>query len=85
MDYSEAGVNINEASRAVKKYKASAERALMPGVLNKIGSFAGMFCVPQGYREPVLVSGTDGVGTKLDVALALKNTQRLVLTALQCA
>ena len=71
MDYNEAGVNIDEASRAVQRYKQCAERTLAPGVLNKIGSFAGMFCVPQGFDEPVLVSGTDGVGTKLDVAFAL--------------
>ena len=70
MDYSEAGVNIDEASSAVQRYKKCAERTLSPEVLNKIGSFAGLFCVPQGFDEPVLVSGTDGVGTKLDVAFA---------------
>ncbi len=72
IDYRQSGVDVEEGYRAVDNYKASAKRTMIPGVLNGLGSFAGMFQVPTGYMEPVIVSGTDGVGTKLDVAFALK-------------
>ncbi len=71
IDYRQAGVDVEEGYRAVENYKSSAQRTRIPGVLNGLGSFAGMFQLPSGYREPVLVSGTDGVGTKLDVAFAM--------------
>lgn len=72
MDYRQSGVNVEEGYRAVGKYKESAGRTVVPGVLNGLGSFAGMFSVPSGYVNPVLVSGTDGVGTKLEVAFAMQ-------------
>jgi phosphoribosylformylglycinamidine cyclo-ligase len=78
MDYKQAGVNIEEGCRAVEKYRELAVGTAGPAVLNGIGSFAGMFSLGElvraggGMEEPVLVSGTDGVGTKLDVAFALK-------------
>ena len=72
VDYKKAGVNVNEGYRAVDKYKKEASRAKVPGVLTDLGSFNGMFAVPKGMKEPVLVSGTDGVGTKLDIAFKLK-------------
>ncbi len=72
IDYRQAGVDVEEGYRAVENYKGSAKRTMIPGVLNGLGSFAGMFQLPSGYTEPVLVSGTDGVGTKLDVAFAMK-------------
>lgn len=72
IDYRQSGVDIEEGYRAVGKYKESAKRTVIPGVLNGLGSFAGMFEVPQGMRNPVMVSGTDGVGTKLDIAFAMK-------------
>ncbi len=72
IDYRQSGVDVEEGYRAVDNYKVSAKRTMIPGVLNGLGSFAGMFEVPAGYREPVMVSGTDGVGTKLDIAFALK-------------
>jgi len=72
VDYRQSGVNIEEGYRAVDKYKAHAKRTQIPGVLNGLGSFAGMFSVPAGMKEPVMVSGTDGVGTKLDIAFAMK-------------
>ncbi len=72
IDYRQSGVDVEEGYRAVDNYKSSAKRTMVPGVLNGLGSFAGMFEVPAGYREPVMVSGTDGVGTKLDIAFALK-------------
>jgi phosphoribosylformylglycinamidine cyclo-ligase len=72
IDYRQSGVDIEEGYRAVGKYKESAKRTVIPGVLNGLGSFAGMFEVPKGMRNPVMVSGTDGVGTKLDIAFAMK-------------
>jgi phosphoribosylformylglycinamidine cyclo-ligase len=72
IDYRQSGVDVEEGYRAVDNYKTSAKRTMIPGVLNGIGSFAGMFQVPAGYKEPVIVSGTDGVGTKLDIAFSTK-------------
>lgn len=72
IDYRQSGVDVEEGYRAVNNYKSSAKRTMIPGVLNGLGSFAGMFQIPAGYKEPVIVSGTDGVGTKLDIAFALK-------------
>ncbi|MDR1389949.1 MAG: phosphoribosylformylglycinamidine cyclo-ligase [Treponema sp.] len=81
MNYLDAGVNIEEGYRAVKQYRGLAEGtlgALRGAVLNRIGSFAGMFSLKEligganVLPDPVLVSGTDGVGTKLDIAFRLK-------------
>ena len=72
IDYKQSGVDVEEGYRAVGKYKSHAKRTSIPGVLNGLGSFAGMFEVPVGMKNPVMVSGTDGVGTKLDIAFAMK-------------
>ncbi|MDR0601782.1 MAG: phosphoribosylformylglycinamidine cyclo-ligase [Treponema sp.] len=75
MDYRQAGVNIEEGYRAVGKYREYAAATVNGAVLNGLGSFAGMFSLKDctdGMVEPVLVSGTDGVGTKLDIAFAMK-------------
>jgi phosphoribosylformylglycinamidine cyclo-ligase len=78
MDYKQAGVNIEEGYRAVEKYRDLAAGTANPAVINSIGSFAGMFSLKDviqagaGMEDPVLVSGADGVGTKLDVAFRLK-------------
>jgi phosphoribosylformylglycinamidine cyclo-ligase len=78
MDYRQAGVNIEEGSRAVDKYRDLAASTATPAALNGLGSFAGIFSLGDliragtGMEEPVLVSGTDGVGTKLDIAFRLK-------------
>lgn len=71
MDYRSAGVNIEEGYKSVEKIKGYAKRTLSPLVLNTLGSFAGMMEIPEGYRKPVLISGTDGVGTKLRIAFDL--------------
>lgn len=65
--YKDSGVNIEEGYKSVSLIKKHAEKTFIPGVLNSLGSFAGMFELPK-YNNPVLVSGTDGVGTKLDIA-----------------
>jgi phosphoribosylformylglycinamidine cyclo-ligase len=69
--YKDSGVNIEEGYESVKLIKKHAERTFIPGVLSNLGSFAGMFELGQ-YKNPVLVSGTDGVGTKLEIAFKTK-------------
>lgn len=66
--YTDAGVSIDEADRAVKRIRAYARATFTPGVLTDIGSFGGGFRLGK-YREPVLVSSADGVGTKIKVAI----------------
>lgn len=68
--YREAGVDIEEGNKLVDKIKPLARAATNPHVLSGIGGFAGLCGLPPGLEEPVLVSGTDGVGTKLKVAFA---------------
>jgi phosphoribosylformylglycinamidine cyclo-ligase len=70
-DYKESGVDINEGYRTVELIRRHTKRTMIPGVLNDIGGFAGMFEL-KNYKNPILVSGTDGVGTKLDVAMKMK-------------
>jgi phosphoribosylformylglycinamidine cyclo-ligase len=65
--YKKAGVDIDEADRAVAAVRKMARRTFTPGVLTDIGSFGGGFLL-KGYQQPVLVSSADGVGTKLKVA-----------------
>ena len=65
--YKKAGVNIDEADRAVAAIRTMARRTFTPEVLTDIGSFGGGFRL-KGYRDPVLVSSADGVGTKLKLA-----------------
>ena len=66
--YRDAGVDIDEGDALVERIKPHARRTARPEVLAGIGGFGGLFEVPKGYREPVLVVGTDGVGTKLKLA-----------------
>jgi len=69
--YKESGVNIDLANQIVKEIKPLIGKTSIPGVLNGIGGFGGLFSLAeQNYKEPVLVSGTDGVGTKLKIAFA---------------
>ena len=71
MDYREAGVDITAADAAKARIKTLARATFNPGVLSEIGSFGGLFRPDLSrYREPVLVASTDGVGTKIKVALA---------------
>lgn len=67
--YSDAGVNIDQAARAVSQIKRLAQKTLTPNVLTSIGSFGAGFSL-KGWRDPVLVSSADGVGTKLKIAFA---------------
>ena len=72
LTYADAGVSLEAADDSVERLKAHVARTARPEVLSGIGGFGGLFAVPPGYREPVLVSATDGVGTKLELARQLR-------------
>ena len=67
--YRDAGVDIDAGDELVERIKPLVRRAQRPEVLAGIGGFGALVEIPQGYRRPVLVSGTDGVGTKLRLAI----------------
>ena len=72
LKYSDAGVNIDAGNQFVKMIKKDVEETFSPAVLKGIGGFAALYAPNlSGYKEPVLVSGTDGVGTKLKIAFML--------------
>ena len=71
IDYQSAGVDVHRGYEAVNQMKAHVQKTHIPGVLGQVGGFGGMFEMPKGYENPVLVSGTDGVGTKLQLAFML--------------
>ena len=66
--YEKAGVSVEAGYDAVRRMKAHAAKTKIPGVLDELGSFGGLFELPAGYKEPVLVSGTDSVGSKVQIA-----------------
>jgi phosphoribosylformylglycinamidine cyclo-ligase len=70
LTYRAAGVDIDAGDELVERIKPHVKRTFRPEVIGDLGGFGGLFSVPRGYRDPVLVSGTDGVGTKLKVAFA---------------
>ncbi len=71
LTYAQSGVDIDAADAAVEAMRdLVASTAGSPGVIGGIGGFGGLFEIPSGYRRPVLVSSTDGVGTKMAVAMA---------------
>ncbi|MBK7648785.1 MAG: phosphoribosylformylglycinamidine cyclo-ligase [Betaproteobacteria bacterium] len=71
LSYRDAGVDIDAGDALVERIKPLAKKTLREGVLGGIGGFGALFEVPKRYKEPVLVSGTDGVGTKLRLAFDL--------------
>jgi phosphoribosylformylglycinamidine cyclo-ligase len=68
MDYKQSGVDIEAGNEVVRRIRALARSTFTPAVLSDIGSFGGLFRLPQGITDPVLVASADGVGTKLKVA-----------------
>ena len=70
--YKEAGVDIEAGNDLVSKIKPMLSQTHKKGIIGNIGQFAGLFELPKHFKEPVLVSGTDGVGTKLKIAFKLK-------------
>jgi phosphoribosylformylglycinamidine cyclo-ligase len=73
LTYRHAGVDIDAGDRLVEAIRPHARRTLRKGVLAGIGGFGALFEISRRFREPVLVSGTDGVGTKLKLAFLLKH------------
>ncbi len=71
LSYRDAGVDIDAGNQLVEKIRGSVASTKRPGVMGSIGGFGGLFEIPAGYKQPVLVSGTDGVGTKLKLAIEL--------------
>lgn len=71
LSYAAAGVSIDAGDELVERIKPAAKRTLIPGVLGSIGGFGALFEISKEYKNPVLVSGTDGVGTKLMLAFEL--------------
>lgn len=71
MDYREAGVDVEAGRAFVERIRDLVHRTHRPEVIGRLGGFSGCFQLPAGYQEPVLVSGTDGVGTKLKLAQVL--------------
>lgn len=73
LSYKDAGVDIDAGNRLVQNIKPIAKKTLRPGVLAGLGGFGSLFELPlERYRQPVLVAGTDGVGTKLKLAMQLR-------------
>ncbi|WP_163557420.1 phosphoribosylformylglycinamidine cyclo-ligase [Halomonas sp. NO4] len=72
LSYKDAGVDIDAGNALVDRIKGVAKRTTRPEVLGGLGGFGALCQLPSGYREPVLVSGTDGVGTKLRLAMDLE-------------
>lgn len=71
MDYRQAGVDVEAGRAFVDKIRGMVDGTRRPEVLGSLGGFGGCFELPSGYQKPVLVSGTDGVGTKLKIAQKL--------------
>jgi phosphoribosylformylglycinamidine cyclo-ligase len=72
LSYKDAGVDINAGDELVQRIKGVAKRTSRPEVLGGLGGFGALCEIPEKYNKPVLVSGTDGVGTKLRLAIDLK-------------
>lgn len=69
--YAAAGVDITAGYKAVELMKKYIARTITDGVCSDVGGFGGLFELPEGYKKPILVSGTDGVGTKLKMAFLM--------------
>jgi phosphoribosylformylglycinamidine cyclo-ligase len=84
LSYKDAGVNIDAGNALVQRIKGVSARTTRPEVLGGLGGFGALCEIPAGYQQPVLVSGTDGVGTKLRLAmeLGIHNTIGIDLVAM---
>ncbi len=84
--YKAAGVDVTAGYEAVELMKSHVARTMIPGVVSGIGGFGGLFRPDVADMvEPVLVSGTDGVGTKLKIAFLLDSMIQSASTVWQCA
>ena len=71
LSYRDAGVDIDAGNALVDEIKAVTRKTNRPEVLSELGGFGAMCEIPSGYKQPVLVSATDGVGTKLKLAMEM--------------
>ena len=69
LTYRDAGVDIDTGNALIDRINPHTKRTTRPEVMGGLGGFGGLMSIPQGYKEPILVSGTDGVGTKLKLAI----------------
>lgn len=81
--YKQAGVDVEAGYESVRLIKDDVKKTAIEGVLGGIGGFGGLFEMPKNYENPVLVSGTDGVGTKIRVAF-LMDQARYYRSRLRC-
>lgn len=72
LSYKDAGVDIDAGNALVERIKGVVKKTRRPEVMGGIGGFGALCEIPEGYKQPVLVAGTDGVGTKLRMAIDLK-------------
>ncbi len=77
LSYKDAGVDIDAGDHLVERIKSVAKRTMRPEVMGGLGGFGALCEIPAGYKQPVLVSGTDGVGTKLKLALQLNRHEHI--------
>lgn len=77
VSYADAGVSIDAGNRLVEKIKTMARQTHTPNVIGGIGGFASLFALPSGLKEPILVSSTDGVGTKLKLAIEMNHHETI--------
>ena len=74
LSYSDAGVNIDSGNELVERIKPNLKKTSRPGVISSIGGFGGLFDLKAaGFKDPILVAATDGVGTKLKIAIEVKH------------
>ena len=69
LTYQDSGVNIDTGNALIDRIKPHTKRTTRPEVMGGLGGFGGLMSIPEGYKQPILVSGTDGVGTKLKLAI----------------
>jgi phosphoribosylformylglycinamidine cyclo-ligase len=77
ISYKDAGVDIDAGNALIERIKGVAKRTRRPEVMSGLGGFGALCELPEGYKKPVLVSGTDGVGTKLRVAMDLNKHDKI--------
>ena len=72
LTYRDSGVDIDTGNALIDRIKPHTKRTTRPEVMGGLGGFGGLMSIPEGYKQPILVSGTDGVGTKLKLAIDAK-------------
>src|SRR5688572_32927529 len=86
LSYRDAGVDIDAGNRLVERIKPAAAATKRPGVLGGIGGFGALFDLKAaGFRDPILVATTDGVGTKLMIAMATGRHRSIGIDLAPCA